>query len=89
MQCRPRRVSFTLALSSAAAALLPGSSWALTSEPQEYEIVAGQSVRTDKVDVNNSPVTDYMQFPGLYPTIAGKVGSSGPYASVKEFLDCL
>ena len=34
--------------------------------------------------MNNSPVADYMQFPGLYPNVAGKVASHGPYKSVRD-----
>lgn len=41
-------------------------------------------VRRGIIDVNNSPVADYMQFPGLYPNVAGKVASNGPYKSVRD-----
>ena len=34
--------------------------------------------------VNNSPVADYMQLPGMYPTIAGKICNGGPYKSFKD-----
>lgn len=38
----------------------------------------------DKVDLNNANVRAYTQFPGLYPTIAGKIVSHGPYKSVGD-----
>ena len=59
---------------------------ALSTEPSDSEIVPGQTsnVQRGVLDVNNSPVADYMQFPGLYPTVAGKVATHGPYKKVKD-----
>eukprot|EP00403_Amphidinium_massartii_P020413 CAMPEP_0178399646 /NCGR_PEP_ID=MMETSP0689_2-20121128/15385_1 /TAXON_ID=160604 /ORGANISM="Amphidinium massartii, Strain CS-259" /LENGTH=191 /DNA_ID=CAMNT_0020020425 /DNA_START=59 /DNA_END=634 /DNA_ORIENTATION=+ len=39
---------------------------------------------SDKVDINNANVQAYRQFPGMYPTIAGLIGSNGPYKSVQD-----
>mmetsp|Transcript_14088 Transcript_14088/g.33215 ORF Transcript_14088/g.33215 Transcript_14088/m.33215 type:complete len:191 (+) Transcript_14088:72-644(+) len=39
---------------------------------------------SDKVDINNANVQAYRQFPGMYPTIAGLIGSNGPYKSVAD-----
>eukprot|EP00971_Amphidinium_carterae_P334370 6469618-Amphidinium_carterae.2 len=39
---------------------------------------------SDKVDINNANVQAYRQFPGMYPTIAGLIGSNGPYKSVGD-----
>mmetsp|Transcript_20791 Transcript_20791/g.47809 ORF Transcript_20791/g.47809 Transcript_20791/m.47809 type:complete len:176 (-) Transcript_20791:97-624(-) len=39
---------------------------------------------SDKVDINNANVQAYRQFPGMYPTIAGLIGSNGPYKSVSD-----
>ena len=36
------------------------------------------------VDINNANVRVYLKMPGLYPTIAGKIASNGPYASVAD-----
>lgn len=36
------------------------------------------------VDINNANVRVYLKMPGLYPTIAGKIASNGPYASVSD-----
>ena len=57
---------------------------ALGGVPADNEVVAGQASQRGVVDVNNSPVADYMQFPGLYPTVAGKVATHGPYKKVKD-----
>ena len=39
---------------------------------------------SDKIDLNNANVRVYSRFPGLYPTIAGKIVSHGPYKSVSD-----
>ena len=36
------------------------------------------------MDLNNANVRVYLKMPGLYPTIAGKIVSNGPYASVGD-----
>ena len=36
------------------------------------------------VDLNNANVRAYLKMPGMYPTVAGKVVSNGPYATVKD-----
>ena len=43
--------------------------------------------RGDKVDLNNSSVRRFQQFPGMYPTLAGKIVLGGPYDSVDEVLN--
>jgi|TARA_B100002051_G_scaffold6637_2_gene5592 photosystem II PsbU protein len=40
-----------------------------------------------KVDLNNSSVRRFQQFPGMYPTLAGKIVVGGPYDSVDDVLD--
>ena len=40
--------------------------------------------RGEKVDLNNSSVRAFRQFPGMFPTIAGKIVVGGPYASVSD-----
>ena len=37
-----------------------------------------------QVDVNNANVRAYLKMPGMYPTVAGKVVSNGPYSSVGD-----
>ena len=45
--------------------------------------------RGTKVDLNNSSVRAFKQFPGMYPTIAGKIIVGGPYSSVNDADDVL
>jgi photosystem II PsbU protein len=40
-----------------------------------------------KVDLNNSPVRSFQQFPGMYPTLAGKIVIGGPYEKVDDVLN--
>ena len=44
------------------------------------------AARDGKVDLNNSPVRRFQQFPGMYPTMAGKIVLGGPYDSVDDVL---
>ena len=43
--------------------------------------------REGKVDLNNSSVRRFQQFPGMYPTMAGKIVLGGPYSDVDEVLN--
>ena len=50
---------------------------------RDYEnvgLLGGSSV----VDVNNANVRVYLKMQGMYPTVAGKIASNGPYATVSE-----
>ena len=42
--------------------------------------------RGEKVDLNNTSVRRFQQFPGMYPTLAGKIVLGGPYDSVNDVL---
>ena len=44
------------------------------------------AARDGKVDLNNSSVRRFQQFPGMYPTMAGKIVLGGPYNSVDDVL---
>ena len=37
-----------------------------------------------KVDLNNSSVRRFQAYPGMYPTLAGKIVLGGPYNSVDD-----
>jgi photosystem II PsbU protein len=39
-----------------------------------------------KVDLNNSSVRRFQQYPGMYPTLAGKIVLGGPYQNVDDVL---
>ena len=43
--------------------------------------------RGDKVDLNNSSVRRFQQYPGMYPTLAGKIVLGGPYSAVDDVLN--
>ena len=45
------------------------------------------AAREGKVDLNNSSVRRFQQFPGMYPTMAGKIVLGGPYNNVDDVLD--
>jgi photosystem II PsbU protein len=50
---------------------------------RDYENV-GLLGGSSTVDVNNANVRVYLKMPGLYPTVAGKIASNGPYKSVGD-----
>jgi hypothetical protein len=68
----------------AMAAMVVQPALALNTFPADNEIVKEQRTVVEKLDINNAPVADYMQFPGMYPTIGGKIANNGPYDSVKD-----
>jgi photosystem II PsbU protein len=72
------------AVTAATTATIIQPAFALNSEPADNEIVKEQRQVTDKLDINNAPVADYMQLRGMYPTIGGKISNQGPYSSVKD-----
>jgi photosystem II PsbU protein len=40
-----------------------------------------------KIDLNNTNVRGFQQFPGLYPTLAKKIIANAPYSKVEDVLD--
>jgi photosystem II PsbU protein len=50
---------------------------------RDYESV-GLLGGSNIVDINNANVRVYLKMPGLYPTVAGKIVSNGPYKSVGD-----
>ena len=55
-----------------------------SAQVEDNEIVKEQRTVVDKLDINNAAVADYMEFPGMYPKIGGKIANNGPYKSVKD-----
>jgi photosystem II PsbU protein len=43
--------------------------------------------RAGKIDLNNCSVRRFQDFPGMYPTLAGKIVLGGPYNSVDDVLN--
>jgi photosystem II PsbU protein len=69
-------------LSAAAAAVIAAAP--LTANAvRDYEGV-GYLGGSEIVDLNNANVRVYLKMPGLYPNIAAKIVSHGPYKSVGE-----
>ena len=48
------------------------------------EFVSGQQATGGRLDLNSAYVTDYKELRGLYPAVAGKIASHGPYKQVKD-----
>ncbi|MBD2524952.1 MULTISPECIES: photosystem II complex extrinsic protein PsbU [unclassified Nostoc] len=40
-----------------------------------------------KIDLNNTNVRAFQQYPGLYPTLAKKIITNAPYKNVEDILD--
>ena len=74
-----RREFLSAAVAAAAGLAIPGAALAV----RDYENV-GFLGGSDVVDVNNANVRVYLKMPGMYPTVAGKIASNGPYNSVSE-----
>ncbi|MEX1323946.1 MAG: photosystem II complex extrinsic protein PsbU [Synechococcaceae cyanobacterium] len=68
--------------------LLVGLMLAPSAQAAELRNRADEKIaeRGDKVDLNNSSVRRFQDFPGMYPTLAGKIVLGGPYASVDDVL---
>ena len=45
------------------------------------------SERAGKIDLNNCSVRRFQAFPGMYPTLAGKIVLGGPYNSVDDLFN--
>lgn len=74
-----RREFLSAAAAAAGLALTPVAANAI----RDYENV-GLLGGSEVVDVNNANVRVYLKMPGLYPTVAGKIASNGPYNSVSD-----
>jgi photosystem II PsbU protein len=58
------------------------------AQAEERRNVADDKIAASegKVDLNNSPVRSFQQFPGMYPTLAGKIVLGGPYETIDDVL---
>lgn len=57
---------------------------------ENYRNAVDDKLATDygsKLDLNNVNVAAFIHYPGLYPTIAGKIVSNAPYKSVDDVLN--
>jgi photosystem II PsbU protein len=74
-----RREFLSAAALAAGLALAPLSANAI----RDYENIAYLG-GSEIVDINNANVRVYLKMPGLYPTVAGKIVTNGPYKAVSE-----
>lgn len=81
----PRRAVLIAAVAAAAAVVgaAPVPPAAATVEYAGVPFLGGSEV----VDINNANVRAFMKYPGLYPTLAGKIATHGPYASVEDVMN--
>jgi photosystem II PsbU protein len=70
-------------LSAASIAVVTATTPFVANAVRDYENVAYLG-GSEVVDINNANVRVYLKMPGMYPTVAGKVASNGPYASVAD-----
>ena len=70
------------------AGLLLGLVMAPAAQAAELRNVADAKIaeRGDKIDINNCSVRRFQAFPGMYPTLAGKIVLGGPYSNVDDLL---
>eukprot|EP00520_Triparma_pacifica_P016774 CAMPEP_0118644612 /NCGR_PEP_ID=MMETSP0785-20121206/7041_1 /TAXON_ID=91992 /ORGANISM="Bolidomonas pacifica, Strain CCMP 1866" /LENGTH=151 /DNA_ID=CAMNT_0006536401 /DNA_START=33 /DNA_END=488 /DNA_ORIENTATION=- len=53
---------------------------------RDYEGI-GYLGGSNTVDINNANIRAYLKMPGMYPSVAAKVVSNGPYSSVGEVMN--
>jgi photosystem II PsbU protein len=68
------------------AGLLLGLLVAPAAQASDLRNVADDKIaeRAGKIDINNCSVRRFQSFPGMYPTLAGKIVLGGPYSSVDD-----
>ena len=71
------------------ASLLFGLVMTPSAQAAELNNVADEKIaeRGGKVDLNNCSVRRFQAYPGMYPTLAGKIVLSGPYNSVDDLFN--
>jgi photosystem II PsbU protein len=60
-----------------------------SAQAAEPRNVADEKIaeREGKVDLNNCSVRRFQAYPGMYPTLAGKIVLGGPYNSVDDLFN--
>ena len=71
------------------ASLLFGLVMTPSAQAADLNNVADEKIaeRGGKVDLNNCSVRRFQAYPGMYPTLAGKIVLGGPYNSVDDLLN--
>jgi photosystem II PsbU protein len=72
-----------------ATSLVPQSSLSIAIEIPFGNVVDEKlgSEFGQKIDLNNSNIQTFTQYPGLYPTLAREIIKNAPYAEVEDVLD--
>jgi photosystem II PsbU protein len=86
--CSMKRLVSWLMSGVLLAGLLLGLVITPAAQADELRNVADAKIaeRGDKIDLNNCSVRRFQAFPGMYPTLAGKIVLGGPYTSVDDLL---
>mmetsp|Transcript_6292 Transcript_6292/g.9583 ORF Transcript_6292/g.9583 Transcript_6292/m.9583 type:complete len:152 (+) Transcript_6292:120-575(+) len=79
LNAESRRDFLNAAAFLAAGLAVPGAANAI----RDYEDV-GLLGGSSTIDINNANVRVYLKLPGLYPTVAGKIVTNGPYKGVAD-----
>lgn len=69
---------------------LPSSSLVAAVDASSRTNRADEKLATEygkKLDLNNSAVRDFRRYPGMYPTLAGKIIKNAPYEKVEDVLE--
>lgn len=74
-----RRDFFSKAALAAAAFAAPAAANAVV-DYENIQYLGGSNI----VDVNNANIRAYLKMPGMYPSVAGKIVSHGPYSGVGD-----
>ncbi|CAK6699693.1 MULTISPECIES: photosystem II complex extrinsic protein PsbU [unclassified Synechococcus] len=71
------------------ASLLFGLVMTPSAQAADLNNVADEKIaeRGGKVDLNNCSVRRFQAYPGMYPTLAGKIVLGGPYNSVDDLFN--
>jgi photosystem II PsbU protein len=71
------------------ASLLFGLVMTPSAQAADLNNVADEKIaeRGGKVDLNNCSVRRFQAYPGMYPTLAGKIVLGGPYSSVDDLFN--
>ncbi len=82
-------MSLWLLWTPAAIAIEPGAGLNQTIALAPAERVAGEgecAPTEAKLDLNNSNLSEFCQFPGFYPTLASLIVKNSPYETVEDVL---
>lgn len=75
------RKAFLGAAAAFGAAAIPAAANAMVDYENVVYLGGGQIV-----DLNNANVRAYLRMPGMYPAVAGKIVTHGPYKQVSDVL---